>query len=147
MKIRKAIEADRQPMMLLARTAEPAVRWSEQWYERIFQEPGRCVLVADRGDQLVGWVVAHSVVDDWEIENIVVSEGERGRGIGTALLAAVIAAAREAGAQQILLEVRESNRAARGLYQRHGFRETGRRTGYYSFPEEDAILLAVSLVE
>jgi [ribosomal protein S18]-alanine N-acetyltransferase len=145
MKIRMAVEADRQPMMLLAIAAEPAVRWSEQWYEHIFREPGRCVLVADRGDQLVGWVVAHNVAADWEIENIVVTEGERRQGIGSALLAAAIAAARQAGAQQILLEVRESNRAARGLYGRYGFRETGRRTRYYSSPEEDAILLAVAL--
>ena len=43
-------------------------------------------------------------------------------------------------ASRILLEVRESNLAARRLYEKHGFRESGRRPKYYSNPIEDAIL-------
>jgi glycosyltransferase involved in cell wall biosynthesis len=42
------------------------------------------------------------------------------------------------------LEVRESNTAARALYARAGFRESGRRRGYYENPAEDAILLLFS---
>ena len=41
----------------------------------------------------------------------------------------------------ILLEVRESNAAARGLYARFGFREVGRRSAYYHRPVEDALVL------
>jgi len=36
--------------------------------------------------------------------------------------------------------VRESNWASRRLYEKHGFRETGRRRGYYRGPVEDAVL-------
>jgi [ribosomal protein S18]-alanine N-acetyltransferase len=43
----------------------------------------------------------------------------------------------------ILLEVRKSNLAARGLYEKQGFREVGRRRTYYADPEEDAILYAL----
>jgi ribosomal-protein-alanine N-acetyltransferase len=46
----------------------------------------------------------------------------------------------ERDAQLIHLEVRPSNKAARALYQRWGFRESGRRPGYYHSPPEDAIL-------
>jgi ribosomal-protein-alanine N-acetyltransferase len=42
-----------------------------------------------------------------------------------------------------LLEVRESNASARGLYEKQGFREAGRRRGYYTDPVEDAILYSL----
>ena len=45
-----------------------------------------------------------------------------------------------AGGTALLLEVRVSNAAARALYERYGFRETGRRTAYYRDPEESAVL-------
>jgi ribosomal-protein-alanine N-acetyltransferase len=40
----------------------------------------------------------------------------------------------------VLLEVRESNAAAQRLYLSAGFKQTGRRKGYYTRPAEDAIL-------
>jgi ribosomal protein S18 acetylase RimI-like enzyme len=52
---------------------------------------------------------------------------------------------REAEITKVMLEVRASNHAARGFYACAGFVETGRRPGYYSDPEEDAILLARQL--
>ena len=65
------------------------------------------------------------------------------RGIGTKLVGALISRARSEAAAAILLEVRESNLAARGLYERQGFREVGRRRGYYADPVEDAILYSL----
>ena len=43
----------------------------------------------------------------------------------------------------LLLEVRESNAAARALYTKHGLREVGRRRGYYRDPAEEAVLYAL----
>ena len=48
-------------------------------------------------------------------------------------------------ARHIHLEVRESNEAARKLYERQGFGETGRRRNYYDHPAEDALLLQLIL--
>jgi ribosomal-protein-alanine N-acetyltransferase len=45
----------------------------------------------------------------------------------------------------VFLEVRESNAAARALYARFGFREGGRRRGYYRKPVEDALVLVCDL--
>jgi len=56
------------------------------------------------------------------------------------LLQALIDHAEKAGGSKILLEVRESNRPARRLYEKHAFRECGRRLKYYNDPFEDAIL-------
>jgi len=47
--------------------------------------------------------------------------------------------ARAKGAQSIFLEVRESNQAARSLYEKWAFVESGRRIRYYQNPQEDAI--------
>jgi ribosomal-protein-alanine N-acetyltransferase len=56
-------------------------------------------------------------------------------------VAAIVAALGGLGAEEIFLEVRESNAAARALYAGFGFREVGRRARYYSRPVEDAIVL------
>jgi len=51
------------------------------------------------------------------------------------------------GAKAIFLEVRESNRAARALYEKWAFTEEGRRKSYYKDPEEDALILKFSFPE
>jgi ribosomal-protein-alanine N-acetyltransferase len=66
--------------------------------------------------------------------------------LGDRLLGELLAHAMAAGAQAIFLEVRESNQAARRLYEKRGFLGVGRRPAYYSDPQEDAILYCFSLV-
>ena len=67
----------------------------------------------------------------------------RRRGIARRLLAEGLAQARELGAALAWLEVRTSNLAAQALYESFGFREVGRRPGYYEDTREDAILLTL----
>jgi len=57
------------------------------------------------------------------------------------LLERAIAELREAAVRTIYLEVRESNLAARTLYEANGFESVGRRRGYYRSPVEDALVL------
>jgi ribosomal-protein-alanine acetyltransferase len=89
---------------------------------------------------LAGFLVARHVKGEWELENIVVAPEFRRQGIGTQLLDALLARACETRSSTVFLEVRQSNRAARGLYQKAGFREAGNRKFYYSNPSEDAIV-------
>jgi ribosomal-protein-alanine N-acetyltransferase len=77
---------------------------------------------------------------EWEIENIAVAGPARRRGLGTRLLGELLDQARDRGADAVFLEVRESNRAARALYEKWAFLESGRRRGYYKDQEEDAIV-------
>ncbi len=92
------------------------------------------------GKTLVGFLVARHVSGEWELENIVVAPEFRGRGLGSQLLRALVARVREVESRAVFLEVRESNAAARKLYQKAGFREAGRRRRYYADPAEDAVL-------
>jgi ribosomal-protein-alanine acetyltransferase len=93
---------------------------------------------------VMGFVVAQCLGDEWEIENLVVDAGSRRRGLASRLLDQLLGYARDQTAKAVRLEVRESNRAARGLYAKWGFRETGRRKNYYRDPEEAALLLTFS---
>ncbi len=69
-----------------------------------------------------------------------------GRGIGSALLAALLDAARDRGCGEVFLEVRADNPRARGLYLRRGFTEIGVRRGYYQPSGMDAIVMRKDLL-
>ena len=92
-----------------------------------------------------GWIVAFCacwlVVDEVHINTLAVEEGERRKGIATALLEHVLADLAAAGATHATLEVRRSNAAALRLYERLGFAVAAVRTRYYNHPEEDALVL------
>ena len=135
-------------MRALEQQSEAAAHWSEREYDALFapEAPKRLALVAadEGGREIYGFAVARCGPDEWEIENVVVAVGQRRRGLGSRLVQQILLAARGAGATAVLLEVRESNVAARQLYASLGFSEIGRRSGYYREPSEDAVLLAVS---
>lgn len=90
---------------------------------------------------LLGYVVALLYGDEGEIADLAVAPTARRRGIGGALLDRVLATAMESGVRALYLEVRESNLAARALYQSRGFDMVGQRRGYYQRPSEDALVL------
>lgn len=156
--IRAAKPADLAAMRVLAESSPAAAQWSEERYRDLFRAgaPTRVALVAEEvaeevarksGGEVRGFVIALAAGDDWELENIAMAESSRRRGIATALLRALIARARESGAQSLFLEVRASNTAARALYGRLGFAERGRRPAYYQNPAEDAIIFALKILE
>jgi [ribosomal protein S18]-alanine N-acetyltransferase len=120
--------------------------------QRVFADPWStldfrdCVsyalfLVAEDQGRIAGYVVALDAADEGEILNLAVAEGGRRRGLGRALVEAIVAALSERGVRQVYLEVRESNAAARALYAAFGFKDVGRRQAYYRRPVEDAIIL------
>jgi ribosomal-protein-alanine N-acetyltransferase len=78
-----------------------------------------------------------------QLDSMAVHPSHRRRGLGAALLREVLSWAAQYGAHHFSLEVRASNTAAIALYQGFGFRPEGRRPGYYTHPEEDALLLGI----
>jgi ribosomal-protein-alanine N-acetyltransferase len=71
----------------------------------------------------------------------------RRKGIGGKLLAYALEEARRRAAKTVFLEVRESNGAAKALYEAAGFSVLAIRKGYYAMPKEDAIVMRLELVE
>ena len=133
-------------MIDIERAVPSAAHWTEQQYSRLFKSAGigpeRLVLVAyEAGDgALSGFLVARRVADEWELENIVVASEARRKGLGKRLLAALLAHADETKCASVFLEVRESNAAARRLYEQAGLQPIGLRKSYYTNPLEDAIV-------
>ena len=144
MLIRSATPADISALRALERQAETAAHWAESGYDALFapEAPHRIALVGEEapGD-ICGFVIARCGTEEWEIENVVVAPQHRRCGIGDKLVEQILNAAHSAGAIAVLLEVRESNLAARQLYEQLGFAEVGRRSAYYREPVADALLL------
>jgi [ribosomal protein S18]-alanine N-acetyltransferase len=90
----------------------------------------------------VAWVVSQRVAEEAEILRLGVRPAWRRLGWGRVLLEGVRERLIAAGATRIFLEVRAGNDAAQTLYRSGGFRETGRRHGYYAEPHEDAVVMA-----
>ncbi len=146
--IRLATAADVPAIMALEKTAPSAAHWSVQQYEGLFgtAEPNRVALVLGDENGLQAFAIARVVRDEWELENIVVAGGARRRSLGTRLLDELLQIARARGAKAVFLEVRESNQAARALYEKWAFLESGRRRRYYQEPDEDAILYRIDFI-
>jgi [ribosomal protein S18]-alanine N-acetyltransferase len=92
---------------------------------------------------LVGYAVMMISLDEAHILNLSIARSFQRQGFGQSLLDRLCAMARARAVRRMLLEVRPSNTAARGLYARNGFTEVGIRRGYYPAREgrEDAIIL------
>ncbi|MGZ7029874.1 MAG: ribosomal protein S18-alanine N-acetyltransferase [Terriglobales bacterium] len=139
--IRSARLNDVPALLAIERQAPGAAHWTSGEYDKLVGSG--VVLVAEEAGALCGFVCAQAAAGVWEIENVVVDAGLLRRGIASELLHELIQRAQNEAAPAILLEVRESNLAARGLYEKQGFREGGHRRAYYRDPVEDAILYAL----
>lgn len=105
-------------------------------------------VLLDAGDEVIGYYVAMTGVDEMHLLNITISPSHQGSGHGRALLDHVVARARASGALSLWLEVRESNLRARRLYERYGFVQVGVRRAYYPAAQgerEDAAVMSLAL--
>ncbi|MBZ5522944.1 MAG: ribosomal protein S18-alanine N-acetyltransferase [Acidobacteriia bacterium] len=146
-RVRHANADDLPRMMELAKRAATAAQWSAAAFERLFAEDrqaARVVLVVEDDGEVAGFLAARESAGEWEIENLAVSGPARRRGLGSRLLGEFLHQARSSGGRDVFLEVRESNTAARALYEKWAFCEAGRRKQYYQDPCEDALILKFS---
>ena len=102
-------------------------------------------LVAEQDGRVVGHAVASVVADVAELQRIAVAEEVRRTGVARALLDEVLTLAARGGADRMLLEVREDNRAALAFYAAQGFVEVDRRRRYYR-DGATAVVLRRSLI-
>ncbi|HEY1800434.1 MAG TPA: ribosomal protein S18-alanine N-acetyltransferase [Terriglobales bacterium] len=143
--VRKACVADIPAMMGLTCNLPTASQWSEAQYFELFAlgSSSRLALVIEHASSLLGFLVARSSREEYEIENIAVSVGRQRQGVGAKLLKELMRIAGRACATKVFLEVRESNVAARALYSKLGFTQVGERKNYYRNPEESAVLYQI----
>ncbi|MGI6254139.1 MAG: ribosomal protein S18-alanine N-acetyltransferase [Acutalibacter sp.] len=115
--------------------------WSQKAIEDEAYNPNAYFVTAVDDDKILGYGGMHCTHHECYVDNIAVFGHQRRKGVGTAIVKALIAEALRRDAEFISLEVRPSNRAAVGLYTKLGFLEEGRRRNFYSAPTEDALIL------
>ena len=163
MLIRPAIAADVPAILALERSSATAAHYSEEQYSQAIRQglkssaagkpasggetegQRRLALVIEEDSQVKGFLLGRVLGDEWEIENVVVAEEARNRGLGAGLVGEFVKIAGAQGGQTVYLEVRETNAAACRLYEGRDFVRTGKRKNYYRDPEEDAILYGLRL--
>ena len=168
-RLRPMLPADLEAVLALERELFPEDAWSPEMFADEFSQPAeaRLYMVAERGpvrhqadEEAAGlpglagyagmmFVPGHpggnSRGGSADVLTIAVAADCWGRGIGSALLEALVGTARRRRCAEVFLEVREDNPRARGLYLRRGFVEIGVRRGYYQPANVDAIVMRKDL--
>lgn len=116
-----------------SRNEPPGANVAAAHYAR--QQAGQATyLVAREGDRVLG----HCLVVQAEVQHLHVQADARGRGVGTALIAAAEQQLRDAGHDHVLIGVEMDNAGALALYTRLGFRPTGESSTYsYEYVDSD----------
>jgi [ribosomal protein S18]-alanine N-acetyltransferase len=98
-------------------------------------------VAAVEGDEVIGYAGLSVNGDEGWVQNIAVRRDRQRRGIGRALLDALLCEASRRGVPSVLLEVAVDNRPAQRLYDSYGFEPVGIRRGYYQPSNTDALVM------
>lgn len=115
--------------------------WSEKSIHDTCEEERSIVLVVEKDENIVGYCIAYSVLDEAEIARIAVDKSCRRQGVGQRLLEQLVQICKEKEISHLMLEVREGNDTARAFYHANGFDVDGVRKNYYQSPTENAVLM------
>jgi RimJ/RimL family protein N-acetyltransferase len=126
----EGIVSERLPV-LYDRPKPPSIEEEREFVRAIREVPGSVLLVATQGQEVIGVLDFHREKRPQAAHGgqfgMSVASGYRGQGVGTALLAMLIARAPSAGISRLELQVFENNHGAIRLYERVGFQHEGRR--------------------
>jgi len=115
--------------------------WSKKSFQDAVQSEHTIYLAAEGEAGLTGYCGIWLSGETGDLCNMAVVPSYRKCGIGKALLLEGIRLSAKQGAEELFLEVRESNVPAIGLYEKNGFQKIGIRKGYYHAPIEDAVIM------
>ncbi|OLE28054.1 MAG: ribosomal-protein-alanine N-acetyltransferase [Actinobacteria bacterium 13_1_20CM_3_71_11] len=117
---------------------------AERWSAAMFWNElasGHHYVAALEGEELIGYAGLSVNGDEGWVQNIAVRQDRQRRGIGRALLQALLAEAARRRVQGVLLEVAVDNGTAQRLYDSFGFEPVGVRRGYYQPSNTDALVM------
>lgn len=99
----------------------------------------------EKDEQVIGYMGLWFILEEGHITNVAIAREFRGQRFGEFLMRSVMEKMRSEGMERMTLEVRTSNFTAQRLYERLGFVLAGKRKGYYSDNQEDALIMWVEL--
>lgn len=132
--VRRAEISDLDDLVVLEQRSFDSDRMSRAQYRRHLASDSARVLVAHAnrrhllGSAVVFFRKRSGVARLYSLASL---PEARGKGIGTALVEAAAAAARQRRCRALRLEVRTNNQGAIALYQRMGYQRIGFLEGYY----------------
>jgi RimJ/RimL family protein N-acetyltransferase len=141
--VREAVEDDYESINPLFEAVAAEGRWigseppidherRRKYREELAGEPDRFrAFVAEVDDEIVGHLFIEKTNYGVAELGMMVAEPWRGRRVGSALLEAAIAWAREVGAHKVGLQRWPHNERAAALYEKYGFEEEGRLVRHY----------------
>ena len=108
----------------------------------------RCYVLTSEG-HIVGYAIVSMAMDESHLLNLCIAPELRRQGLARILLGHVIDELALIGLARLFLEVRPSNPGAVALYEAFGFRQIGRRPGYYPADNgrEEALIMALRIDE
>ena len=115
--------------------------WPRSAFEDILTDDDWGGLVAESEGEVVGYASWLVIDIESHLTNIAVPEAFRRKSVAKRLLERILEVVQKAGAEYILLEVRQSNGAAIAFYETYGFTLLQRRPRYYRNPSEDALVM------
>jgi len=136
-------------MLVALEVACFSVPWSKKSFEAELKgnQFSRILMIPHskygREVQVIGYICVWMVFEEIRFLNLAIHPEFRGRGLATQLIGEAIRLGREEGCCRGMLEVRESNHAAKKLYESFHFLAYATRKSYYTNPTEDAILMVL----
>ena len=120
--------------------------WSDRtWWAELAGRPRRSYVVGEQSGTLVGYAGVDCGGEVADVMTIAVARPAQGQGLGTVLMRWLIAEARRAGAEHLMLEVRADNVVAQRLYANAGFANLSVRRKYYQPGDVDALIMRMHL--
>jgi ribosomal-protein-alanine N-acetyltransferase len=121
--------------------------WSESLFFNEIQNPRSTPRVVRKEGKVAGYLCASVIMDEGHILNLAVHPRMRRTGVASLLIGDAIGRLREGGCRFLFLEVRDSNKTAREIYEKYGFKTIGIRKNYYVSPVEDAVVMVLRLAD
>ncbi len=115
--------------------------WSAASFLQMIQKEDARYYVAEENGKLLGGCGLLLIAGEGNITNVVVAPEARRRGVATGMLTHLLAAGDREGLTAYTLEVRVSNQAAIGLYEKLGIVSEGISPKYYEQTTEDAMIM------
>jgi N6-L-threonylcarbamoyladenine synthase len=121
--------------------------WSKSNMKSELVAPHTTYVVAEQGDEVIGYAGLSKLASSTsaDVQTIAVSDSHRGSGIGRLLMQSLLEFAREQGAKDVFLEVREDKPTPQALYGSLGFVAIDRRENYYQPDGVAAIVMRLDL--
>lgn len=122
--------------------------WTKGIFTDCLRVGYRCYVLTSES-RIAGYAIVSMAMDESHLLNLCIAPDFRRQGLARLLLGHVVDELGLIGLARLFLEVRPSNPGAVALYEAFGFRQIGRRPGYYPADgcREDALIMALRIDE